>query len=125
MEDGRGLTDSAHSSTLPERKASAFPFGIVSIKPVLCVVTVCAVSLLGASAEIKFTIPVGKLFTYEVMRETFQSDFEPLSKLYGESPNPIHSSCFNINLKMIGLQVNGDLSDIVCVLKRDACTTTP
>lgn len=91
----------------------------------VCVVTVCAVSLLGASAEIKFTIPVGKLFTYEVMRETFQNDFEPLSKLYGESPNPIHSSYFNINLKIIRLQVNEDLSDIVCVLKRVVCTTTP
>uniref|UniRef100_A0A672YYM1 Sarcoglycan, alpha n=1 Tax=Sphaeramia orbicularis TaxID=375764 RepID=A0A672YYM1_9TELE len=32
--------------------------------------------------HIKFTIPVGKLFTYELMRETFQNDFEPLSKLY-------------------------------------------
>ncbi|XP_051274732.1 alpha-sarcoglycan isoform X1 [Dicentrarchus labrax] len=46
--------------------------------------TVCAVSLLGANAEIKFTIPVGKLFTYELLRETFQNDFEPLSKLYAE-----------------------------------------
>ncbi|XP_041818936.1 alpha-sarcoglycan [Chelmon rostratus] len=44
--------------------------------------TVCAVSLLGANAEIKVVIPVGKLFTYELMRETFQNDFEPLSKLY-------------------------------------------
>ncbi|XP_042253951.1 alpha-sarcoglycan [Thunnus maccoyii] len=44
--------------------------------------TVCAVSVFGANAEIKFTIPVGKLFTYELMRETFQNDFEPLSKLY-------------------------------------------
>ncbi|TKS89545.1 Epsilon-sarcoglycan [Collichthys lucidus] len=44
--------------------------------------TVCAVSLLGANAEIKFTIPVGKFFTYELLRETFQNDFEPLSKLY-------------------------------------------
>ncbi|XP_034050451.1 alpha-sarcoglycan [Thalassophryne amazonica] len=45
-------------------------------------VTVCAVYLLRANAEIKFTIPVGRLFTYELMRETFQNDFEPLSKLY-------------------------------------------
>lgn len=45
----------------------------------------CVVSLLGASAEIKFTIPVGRIFTYELMRETFQNDFEPLSKLYGNS----------------------------------------
>ncbi|XP_028263903.1 alpha-sarcoglycan [Parambassis ranga] len=44
--------------------------------------TVCAASLFGANAEIKFTIPVGKFFTYELMRETFQNDFEPLSKLY-------------------------------------------
>ncbi|KAF7668179.1 hypothetical protein LDENG_00028500 [Lucifuga dentata] len=44
--------------------------------------TVCAVGLFGTNAEIKFTIPVGKLFTYELMRETFQNDFEPLSKLY-------------------------------------------
>lgn len=91
----------------------------------MCFVTVCAVSLLGASAEIKFTIPVGKLFTYEVMRETFQNDFEPLSKLYGESPNPIHPSSLHVNLKVIGLQVDEGLSGIVCVLKRDACTTTP
>lgn len=81
----------------------------------VCVVTVCAVSLLGASAEIKFTVPVGKLFTYEVMRETFQNDFEPLSKLYGESPNPIHRSYLNINLKVIGLQVDEVFSDIVCL----------
>ncbi|XP_042364391.1 alpha-sarcoglycan [Plectropomus leopardus] len=44
--------------------------------------TVCAVSLFGANAEIKVTIPVGRLFTYELLRETFQNDFEPLSKLY-------------------------------------------
>uniref|UniRef100_UPI0037E71D5E alpha-sarcoglycan n=1 Tax=Semicossyphus pulcher TaxID=241346 RepID=UPI0037E71D5E len=44
--------------------------------------TVFAVSLLGAKAEIKLTIPVGRLFTYELLRETFQNDFEPLSKLY-------------------------------------------
>uniref|UniRef100_A0A3P8SBY9 Sarcoglycan alpha n=1 Tax=Amphiprion percula TaxID=161767 RepID=A0A3P8SBY9_AMPPE len=44
--------------------------------------TVCAVSVFGAKGEIKFTIPVGKLFTYELKRETFQSEFEPLSKLY-------------------------------------------
>ncbi|XP_008299756.1 alpha-sarcoglycan [Stegastes partitus] len=44
--------------------------------------TVCAATLFGANAEIKFSIPVGKLFTYELMRETFQNDFEPLSKLY-------------------------------------------
>lgn len=47
--------------------------------------TVCAVSLFGANAEIKVTIPVGKLFTYELLRETFQNDFEPLSKLYGNN----------------------------------------
>ncbi|XP_074519201.1 alpha-sarcoglycan [Halichoeres trimaculatus] len=45
-------------------------------------VSVYAVSLFGAKAEIKLTIPVGRLFTYELLRETFQSDFEPLSKLY-------------------------------------------
>ncbi|XP_070401825.1 alpha-sarcoglycan isoform X1 [Nothobranchius furzeri] len=44
--------------------------------------TVVAASLFGASAEIKVTIPVGRLFTYELMRETFQNDFEPLLKLY-------------------------------------------
>ncbi|KAM6896968.1 alpha-sarcoglycan [Xenentodon cancila] len=44
--------------------------------------TVCAASLFGANAEIKLTISVGRLFTYELMRETFQNDFEPLSKLY-------------------------------------------
>ncbi|KAK2820632.1 hypothetical protein Q5P01_023591 [Channa striata] len=44
--------------------------------------TVCALSLFGADAEIKFSIPVGRFFTYELMRETFQNDFEPLSKLY-------------------------------------------
>lgn len=53
--------------------------------------TVFAVSLLGANGEIKFTIPVGKLFTYELMRETFQNDFEPLSKLYGKSLNHTNS----------------------------------
>lgn len=49
---------------------------------------VCVVSLLGAGAEIKFTIPVGRIFTYELTRETFQNDFEPLSKLFGKSLNP-------------------------------------
>ncbi|XP_026206658.1 alpha-sarcoglycan isoform X2 [Anabas testudineus] len=44
--------------------------------------TVCVVFLFGANAEIKFTIPVGKFFTYELMRETFQNDFEPLSRIY-------------------------------------------
>ncbi|XP_017292370.1 alpha-sarcoglycan isoform X2 [Kryptolebias marmoratus] len=45
--------------------------------------TVIAGSLFGAKAEIKFTTPVGRLFTYELLRETFQNDFEPLTKLYG------------------------------------------
>ncbi|KAM4623587.1 alpha-sarcoglycan [Polymixia lowei] len=44
--------------------------------------TVCAVSLLGANADLKLDIPVGKIFVFELMRETFQNDFEPLSKLY-------------------------------------------
>ncbi|XP_061520013.1 alpha-sarcoglycan [Phycodurus eques] len=35
-----------------------------------------------AHAEIKFNIPAGRFFSYELMRETFQSDFEPLSQLY-------------------------------------------
>ncbi|XP_077482653.1 alpha-sarcoglycan [Stigmatopora argus] len=34
-----------------------------------------------AQAEIKFDIPAGKFFSYELMRETFQSDFESLSQL--------------------------------------------
>uniref|UniRef100_A0AAQ4Q1V7 Sarcoglycan, alpha n=1 Tax=Gasterosteus aculeatus aculeatus TaxID=481459 RepID=A0AAQ4Q1V7_GASAC len=44
--------------------------------------TVCAVTLCEANAESKVTIPVGRFFTYELLRETFQNDFEPLSKLY-------------------------------------------
>ncbi|XP_037546875.1 alpha-sarcoglycan [Nematolebias whitei] len=44
--------------------------------------SVFAGSLFGANAEIKVTIPVGRLFTYELLRETFQNDFEPLAKLY-------------------------------------------
>lgn len=60
-------------------------FGVFS----KCFHTVCVASLLGASAEIKFTIPVGRLFTYELLRETFQSEFEPLYKLYGKSLNAI------------------------------------
>lgn len=52
--------------------------------------TVCVAGLFGANAEIKFTIPVGKFFTYELMREIFKNDFEPLSKLYRK----LHSSKF-------------------------------
>ncbi|KAM9831226.1 alpha-sarcoglycan [Neosynchiropus ocellatus] len=44
--------------------------------------TVFAVTLFGTKAEIKYTVEVGRFFSYELMRETFQSDFEPLSKLY-------------------------------------------
>ncbi|KAL6094588.1 sgca [Pungitius sinensis] len=44
--------------------------------------TICAAALCEANAEIKVTIPVGRFFTYELLRETFQSDFEPDSKLY-------------------------------------------
>ncbi|KAG7265311.1 hypothetical protein CRUP_012762 [Coryphaenoides rupestris] len=44
---------------------------------------VCAISCLGTNAGNKFDIPVGKLFTYELMRETFQNDFQPLSVLTG------------------------------------------
>ncbi|XP_068439200.1 alpha-sarcoglycan [Clinocottus analis] len=44
--------------------------------------SVCVATFLEAGAEIKVTIPVGKFFTYELLRETFQNDFEPLSKLY-------------------------------------------
>ncbi|KAM3859634.1 alpha-sarcoglycan [Diretmus argenteus] len=43
---------------------------------------ICVVGLFGADADPKYTIPVGQLFTYELMRETYQNDFEPLSKLY-------------------------------------------
>ncbi|XP_038152817.1 alpha-sarcoglycan [Cyprinodon tularosa] len=46
------------------------------------ILAVFAASLYGISAEIKFTTPVGRLFTYEVMREKFQNDFETSSKLY-------------------------------------------
>uniref|UniRef100_A0A3B4BBX8 Uncharacterized protein n=1 Tax=Periophthalmus magnuspinnatus TaxID=409849 RepID=A0A3B4BBX8_9GOBI len=55
----------------------------------------CAVSVWGAKAEFKFTVPVGKLFTYELMRETFQNDFEPLSKLYAGNlyDDPIIFKC--------------------------------
>lgn len=56
---------------------------------------VCAVTVCGANAEIKFTIPVGKLFTYELMRETFQNDFEPLSKLFGKSLKHSRSPAFH------------------------------
>lgn len=79
--------------------------------------TVCVVSLLGASAEMQFSIPVGKLFTYEVMRETFQSDFEPLSKLYRKSLNPI-SSLFRC--------CQATKYNTCCVFARqDSCTMTP
>uniref|UniRef100_A0A3B5L5Q7 Sarcoglycan, alpha n=1 Tax=Xiphophorus couchianus TaxID=32473 RepID=A0A3B5L5Q7_9TELE len=45
--------------------------------------SVFAASLCGISAEIKLTTSVGRLFTYEVMRETFQKDFDSYSlKLY-------------------------------------------
>ncbi|XP_003961076.2 alpha-sarcoglycan [Takifugu rubripes] len=55
---------------------------------------VCVASLLGANAEIKLTIPVGRIFTYELMRETFQNDFEPLTKLYGRLyGDPITFKC--------------------------------
>ncbi|KAF6730024.1 Epsilon-sarcoglycan [Oryzias melastigma] len=57
--------------------------------------TVCAASLFGARAEFKFTIFVGKLFTYELMRETFQSDLDPQGKLYAGSlyDDPIIFKC--------------------------------
>ncbi|KAM4525199.1 alpha-sarcoglycan [Odontesthes bonariensis] len=42
--------------------------------------TVFAVSLFGANAEI--IIPVGKVFTHELMRETFRNDFESSTRLY-------------------------------------------
>lgn len=56
--------------------------------------TVCVVSLFGANAEIKLTIPVGRFFTYEVMRETFQNDFEPLSRIYSKNLIPNNSPSF-------------------------------
>ena len=49
--------------------------------------TVCAICSLGVNADIKFNIPVGKLFTYELMRETFQNDFQPLSVLSKNLPS--------------------------------------
>ena len=49
--------------------------------------TVCAICSFGADADIKFNIPVGKLFTYELMRETFQNDFQPLSVLSKNLPS--------------------------------------
>uniref|UniRef100_A0A8C6SA20 Sarcoglycan, alpha n=1 Tax=Neogobius melanostomus TaxID=47308 RepID=A0A8C6SA20_9GOBI len=58
------------------------------------VLLVCAVTVLRANAEIKFTVPVGKLFTYELLRETFQGDFEPISRLYaGGYDDPIIFKC--------------------------------
>ncbi|KAM9424379.1 alpha-sarcoglycan isoform 2-T2 [Pholidichthys leucotaenia] len=57
-------------------------------------ITVCAATQFGAKAEITFTIPVGNFFTYELLRETFQNDFEPLSKLYGRHyDDPIMFKC--------------------------------
>uniref|UniRef100_A0A3P9IRF4 Sarcoglycan, alpha n=1 Tax=Oryzias latipes TaxID=8090 RepID=A0A3P9IRF4_ORYLA len=57
--------------------------------------TVCAASLFGAKAEVKFTIPVGRLFTHELTKETIQSDLEPLRKLYDENfyNDPIIFKC--------------------------------
>lgn len=79
----------------------------------LCFYTVCVVSLLGANAEIKFTIPVGRIFTYELMKETFQNDFEPLSKLYG---NSVMDSLSSLPIRQS--------SNIFCSLQ-GACTATP
>lgn len=81
-----------------------------------CVVlTVCAVSVFGATAEIKFTVPVGKFFTYELTRETFQNDFEPLSRIY--SKNPTHSPCCDERTKPQPFSV--------CSVKLATCTMTP
>ncbi|XP_004556769.1 alpha-sarcoglycan [Maylandia zebra] len=56
--------------------------------------TVCSASLFEASSDIKVTIPVGKFFTHELFRETFQNDFEPLGKVYGILYNdPIIFKC--------------------------------
>ncbi|CAG5958662.1 unnamed protein product [Menidia menidia] len=49
--------------------------------------TGCAVILFGANAEI--TIPVGRLFTYELMRETFRNDFESSSRIYTQRWNDV------------------------------------
>uniref|UniRef100_A0A3P9JZ79 Sarcoglycan, alpha n=1 Tax=Oryzias latipes TaxID=8090 RepID=A0A3P9JZ79_ORYLA len=37
-------------------------------------VTVCAATLFGAKAEVKLTIPVGRLFTHELTKETIQNE---------------------------------------------------
>uniref|UniRef100_A0A3B3Z4P9 Sarcoglycan, alpha n=1 Tax=Poecilia mexicana TaxID=48701 RepID=A0A3B3Z4P9_9TELE len=56
--------------------------------------SVFAATLCGISAEIKFTIAVGRLFTYEVMRENFQSDFDSYSqKLYILHNDPMIFKC--------------------------------
>ncbi|XP_027885145.1 alpha-sarcoglycan isoform X2 [Xiphophorus couchianus] len=56
---------------------------MVGFRSWLFISAVFAASLCGISAEIKLTTSVGRLFTYEVMRETFQKDFDSYSlKLY-------------------------------------------
>lgn len=81
--------------------------------------TVCVVSLLGANAEIKITIQVGRIFTYELMREIFQNDFEPLSKLYGKSFSDSNSP------SSLHQKICSHLCSSLCVMKEDACTVTP
>lgn len=68
--------------------------------------TVCAVTLLGANAENTFTIPVGKIFTYQLLRETFQNDFEPLAKLYGRSLNHFNPLFISGYTKRTGADVH-------------------
>ncbi|KAM6951522.1 alpha-sarcoglycan [Aplochiton taeniatus] len=43
---------------------------------------VCLSVFCVTKADIKLYAPVGKLFTYELVRETFQNEFEPLTKLH-------------------------------------------
>ncbi|XP_061763618.1 alpha-sarcoglycan [Nerophis ophidion] len=57
---------------------------MAGFKGCLFFLTVVGAAVRAARAEIKFDVPSGKFFTYELMRETFQGDFEPLSKLYNE-----------------------------------------
>lgn len=80
--------------------------------------TVCVASLFEANAEIKVTIPVGKFFTYELLRETFQSDFEPLSKLYGKNP------LFSLDKISIYLYIFNDVSFLLFI-KPGAFMMTP
>ncbi len=73
---------------------------------------------------------MGRFYTFEVSREIFQNDFEPLSKLFRKSLSHINTLFCHYFTKLqdsdfLFVYVLPVYVFSLCIIKLDSCTTTP